>query len=242
MTAIDDARKDLADAADPLRAAGVARYLQVVPGGYGEGDELLGVPVPLQRTIAGRYWRVTSPADAGTLLRSPVHEERLTAVFILVRQFRSGDEDVQREVVDLVLANTDRLDNWDLVDSCAPYVLGPWLAGGDRAVLDQLSASELVWDRRIAVMSTFAFIRDGEFEPTLDLARRLLRDPHDLIHKAVGWMLREIGNRDRGTEERFLDEHAPDMPRAMLRYAIEKFPAERRRHYLGLRRRGTARE
>jgi len=180
-----------------------------------------------------------SPADARTLLRSPVHEERLTAVFILVRQFRSGGEDVQREVVGLVLANTDRLDNWDLVDSCAPYVLGPWLAGRDRAVLDRLAASELVWDRRTAVMATFAFIRDGEFEPTRGLARRLLRDPQALIHKAVGWMLQEIGKRDRPTEQRFLDEHAPDMPRVMLRYAIENFPAERRRHYLGLKRRGS---
>jgi 3-methyladenine DNA glycosylase AlkD len=180
-----------------------------------------------------------SPAEAGTLLRSPVHEERLTAVFILVRQFRSGEEEVQQQVVDLVLANTGRLNNWDLVDSCAPYVLGPWLARRDRAVLDRLAASELVWDRRTAVMSTFAFIRDGEFEPTLGLARQLLHDPHDLIHKAVGWMLREVGNRDRATEERFLHQYAADMPRVMLRYAIEKFPAERRRDYLGLERRGN---
>jgi 3-methyladenine DNA glycosylase AlkD len=238
VTAIDDVRKDLADAADPERAAGLARYLQAVPGGYGEGDEMLGVRVPVQRKIAERHWRALSPADAGTLLHSPVHEERLTAVFVLVRQFRSGDEEVQQQVVDLVLANTDRLNNWDLVDSCAPHVLGPWLAGRDRAVLDRLAASELVWDRRIAVMSTFAFIRDGEYGPTLGLARQLLHDPYDLIHKAVGWMLREIGNRDRATEERFLDQHAADMPRVMLRYAIEKFPAERRRHYLGLARHG----
>ncbi len=232
MAVVDEVREELADAADPGRAAGLARYLRVSPG------EILGVPVPVQRQIAGRHWRAMSSADAGALLRSAVHEERLTAVFILVRQFRSGTEEVQREVVDLVLANTDRLDNWDLVDSCAPYVLGPWLAGRDRAVLDRLAASELVWERRTAVMATYAFIRDGEFAPTLGLARRLLRDPHDLIHKAVGWMLREIGNRDRATAERFLDEHAPDMPRVMLRYAIEKFPAERRRHYLTLRQSG----
>ena len=232
MAGIDEVRRELADAADPVRAAGVARYLQAVPGGYGEGDELLGIPVPVQRKVAGRHWRSLTPADAGTLLRSPVHEERLTAVFVLVRQFDRGGEDVRRDVVDVVLANTDRLNNWDLVDSCAPYILGPWLADRDRSVLTELAASELVWDRRIAVMATFAFVRDGEFGPTLDLARMLLRDPHDLVHKAVGWMLREIGNRDRGTEERFLDEHAPDMPRVMLRYAIEKFPPDRRRHYL----------
>jgi 3-methyladenine DNA glycosylase AlkD len=236
VTAVDDVRAELAAAADPVRAAGLARSLQVVPGGYGEGDELLGVPVPVQRAVAGRHWRALSPAEAGTLLHSPVHEERLTAVFVLVRQFRSGGEEVRRQVAEVVLANTDRLDNWDLVDSCAPYVLGPWLAGRDRSVLDRLAASDLVWERRTAVMATFAFIRDGEFGPTLGLARRLLHDPHDLVHKAVGWMLREIGARDRATAERFLDEHAPDMPRVMLRYAIEKFPAERRRHYLGLRR------
>lgn len=235
MTAVDDVRKDLADAADPERAAALARYLQAVPGGYGEGDEMLGVRVPVQRGIADRHWRALSPADAVTLLQSPVHEERLTAVFVLVRQFRAGDEHVQREVVDLVLANLDRLNNWDLVDSCVPYVLGPWLASRDRAVLDRLAASELVWDRRAAVMATFTFIRDGEFAPTLRVARRLLHDPHDLIHKAVGWMLREIGNRDRATEERFLHQYAADMPRVMLHYAIEKFPAERRRHYLSLK-------
>lgn len=232
MGAVEDVRRELAAVADPVRAAGVARYLQIVPGGYGEGDELLGVPVPVQRAVAGRHWRALTPAGAGTLLRSAVHEERLTAVFVLVRQFRSGGEDVRREIAELVLAHTDRLDNWDLVDSCAPYVLGPWLADRDRSVLDRLAASELVWDRRIAVMTTFAFVRDGEFGPTLALARQLLRDPHDLVHKAVGWMLREVGNRDRPTEERFLDAHAPDMPRVMLRYAIEKFPPDRRRHYL----------
>jgi 3-methyladenine DNA glycosylase AlkD len=233
VTAVEDVREALAAAADPERAADLARYLQVFPGGYGEGDELLGVRVPVQRAIADRHWRAMAPADAGTLLRSPVHEERLTAVFVLVRLFRAGGEEIQRQVVELVLANTGRLVNWDRVDSCAPYVLGPWLAGRDRAVLDRLAASELVWERRAAVMATFAFIRDGEFAPTLGLARRLLRDPHDLVHKAVGWMLREIGRRDRATAERFLDEHAPDMPRVMLRYAIEQFPAERRRHYLG---------
>ena len=232
VAATDDVRRELAEAADPVRAADLARYLQAVPGGYGEGDRMLGVRVPVQRRIAGRHWRALSPADAGTLLRSPVHEERLTAVFILVRQFRAGGPDVQREIVDLVLAHTDRLSNWDLVDSCAPYVLGRWLAGRDLAVLDRLADSELVWDRRIAVMTTFAFVRDGEFEPTLRLARRLLDDPHDLVHKAVGWMLREVGDRDRAAAERFLDEHAPDMPRVMLRYAIEKFPPERRQHYL----------
>lgn len=235
MRAIEDVRRDLAAAAEPARVADLERFFQVFPGGYGEGDELIGVRVPAQRKVAGRHWRALTPTDAGTLLRSPVHEERLTAVFILVRQFQAGDEDVRERIVDLVLANTGRLDNWDLVDSCAPYVLGPWLADRDRAVLDRLAASELVWDRRIAVMATFALIRDGEFEPTLRLARRLLDDPHDLVHKAVGWMLREIGNRDRATAERFLDDHAPAMPRVMLRYAIEKFPPARRRHYLAAR-------
>lgn len=144
MVLAEDLRVELANAADSRRVAGLARALRVVPGGYGEGDVLLGVPVPVQRSLAGRYWRSLSLADAGVLLRSDVHEERLTAVFALVRQFRAGDEEVRGAVVEVVLANIERLDNWDLVDSCAPYVLGPWLADRDRAVLDRLAESTSV--------------------------------------------------------------------------------------------------
>ncbi|MFG2062167.1 DNA alkylation repair protein [Micromonospora sp. NPDC048871] len=227
-----EVRAALAGVADPGRAAGVGRYLQMVPGGYGEGDRAIGVTVPEQRKVAGRYWRQLSLDEVATLLGSEVHEERLTAIFVLVRKFARGDEEQREAIVRLVLANTDRINNWDLVDSCAPYLLGPWLIDKDRGVLDGLAASELVWERRMAIMATFAFIKAGDFEWTLRLSERLLGDPHDLVHKAVGWMLREVGNRDRAVAEEFLSRWHRDMPRVMLRYAIEKFEPERRRWYL----------
>lgn len=232
MTVIDDVRADLAAAADPQKAAGLGRYLKTGVGGYGEGDQVLGVSVPAQRAVAGRYWRTLPLDDVAALLRSPWHEERLTALFMMVRRFTKGGDDEKRAVVELMLANTTRIDNWDLVDSSAPYILGPWLLDRDSSVLDRLADSGLVWDRRIAILATFPFIRAGRFDRTLELAERLLHDDHDLIHKAVGWMLREVGNRDRAVEEAFLEHHYREMPRTMLRCAIEKLPPERRRAYL----------
>ncbi|GIJ15405.1 DNA alkylation repair protein [Micromonospora gifhornensis] len=229
---VGEVRAALAGVADAERAAGVSRYLQMVPGGYGEGDRAIGVSVPEQRRVAGRYWRQLSLDDVATLLGGEVHEERLTAIFVLVRKFAKGDEVEREAIYRLVLANTERINNWDLVDSCAPYLVGPWLIDKDRAVLDQLAGSELVWERRMAIMATFAFIKAGDFGWTLRLAERLLGDPHDLVHKAVGWMLREVGNRDRAVAEEFLSRWHRDMPRVMLRYAIEKFEPERRRQYL----------
>ncbi|MEU7841467.1 DNA alkylation repair protein [Micromonospora sp. NPDC049114] len=227
-----DVRHDLARLADPARAAGSSRLLQLVPGGYGEGDRAIGVSVPDQRRIAARYWRDLSLTDTAELLTGDVHEERLTSLFVLVRKFSRGDEEERGRVVRLLLDNTDRVNNWDLVDSSAPYILGPWLIDKDRSVLDRLAASDLVWDRRIAIMATFAFIRVGDFDWTFRLGERLLHDPHDLVRKAVGWMLREVGNRDRAAEEEFLARHHRVMPRVMLRYAIEKFEPQRRSEYL----------
>ncbi|MEV1333908.1 DNA alkylation repair protein [Micromonospora costi] len=227
-----DVRHDLASLADPRRAEATSRFLQMVPGGYGEGDRAIGVPVPDQRRVAARYWRDLSLAETVTLLTGDVHEERLTALFILVRKFARGDEEERGRIFDTVLAHTAHIDNWDLVDSSAPYIVGPWLIDKDRGVLDRLAGSSLVWDRRIAVLATFAFIRIGDFHWTFRLGERLLHDPHDLVHKAVGWMLREVGNRDRSAEEEFLARHYRDMPRVMLRYAIEKFEPRRRRAYL----------
>ncbi|MEV4823368.1 DNA alkylation repair protein [Micromonospora sp. NPDC049274] len=227
-----DVRHDLASLADPVRAAGSSRFLQLVPGGYGEGDRAIGVTVPDQRRVAARYWRDLSLAGTAELLTSGVHEERLTSLFILVRKFARGDQEERGRVVRLLLDHTDHVNNWDLVDSSAPYILGPWLIDRDRSVLDRLASSDLVWDRRIAIMATFAFIRVGDFDWTFRLAERLLHDPHDLVRKAVGWMLREVGNRDRAAEEEFLARHHRAMPRVMLRYAIEKFEPQRRREYL----------
>ncbi|MFG3555852.1 DNA alkylation repair protein [Micromonospora sp. NPDC047557] len=227
-----DVRRELASLADPVRAARSSRFLRLGPGGYGEGDRAIGVSVPEQRRVAARYWRDLSLTGTAELLTSDVHEERLTALFILVRTFARGDEEERGRVVRLLLDNTDHINNWDLVDSSAPYILGPWLIDKDRSVLDRLASSDLVWDRRIAIMATFAFIRVGDFDWTFRLGERLLHDPHDLVRKAVGWMLREVGNRDRAAEEEFLARHHRVMPRVMLRYAIEKFEPQRRREYL----------
>ncbi|MEV4758590.1 DNA alkylation repair protein [Micromonospora sp. NPDC049559] len=232
MVTSADVRHELARLADPGRAASVSRFLQMVPGGYGEGDRAIGVTVPDQRRVAGRYWRDLSLVETTELLTSGVHEERLTALFILVRKFAKGDEEERGRVYGTVLANTGSINNWDLVDSSAPYIVGPWLVDKDRSVLDRLAGSDLVWDRRIAVMATFAFIKAGDFQCTFRLADRLLHDPHDLLHKAVGWMLREVGNRDRAAEEEFLAPRYRTMPRTMLRYAIEKFEPRRRQEYL----------
>ncbi|GAB2930981.1 DNA alkylation repair protein [Micromonospora polyrhachis] len=232
MATTADVRRELASLADPGRSQQVSRFLQMVPGGYGEGDQAIGVSVPEQRRVAGRYWRDLSLAETAELLTSSVHEERLTSLFILVRKFTKGDEEDRGRVFHLVLANTDRINNWDLVDSSAPYIVGPWLIDKDRSVLDRLAESGLVWDRRIAIMATFAFIKAGDFQWTFRLGERLLSDPHDLVHKAVGWMLREVGNRDRAAAEEFLARTYRGMPRVMLRYAIEKFDPQRRGEYL----------
>ena len=210
----------------------MARYFQARPGGYGEGDRFLGIAVPQQRQIAKRYAPATSLADVEELLAGPWHEERLTALFVLVRRFERADDDERARIVELYLARRARVDNWDLVDASAPYLLGRWLLDRDDAVLDDLAGSDSVWDRRIAVMATFAGIRAGRPEATLRIADRLLTDPEDLVQKAVGWMLREVGNRDLARAEEFLGPRYSRMPRTMLRYAIERFPAERRRAYL----------
>ncbi|MEV1073656.1 DNA alkylation repair protein [Micromonospora parva] len=232
MATIHDVRRELASLADPRRAEASSRFLQMVAGGYGEGDRAIGVSVPEQRKVAARYWRDLTLAETTRLLSGDVHEERLTALFILVRRFSTGDERERGQVFDTVLANTRHINNWDLVDSSAPYIVGPWLLDRDRSVLDRLAGSSLVWDRRIAIMATFAFIKVGDFEWTFRLGDRLLHDPHDLVRKAVGWMLREVGNRDRAAEEAFLTRRYQVMPRVMLRYAIEKFEPRRRREYL----------
>ncbi|MGY1638758.1 DNA alkylation repair protein [Geodermatophilus sp. SYSU D00742] len=221
-------RADLAAAADPERAAGMARYFQVRPGGYGEGDRFLGIAVPELRRIARRHAASTSLDDAEGLLRSPLHEERLVALFVLVRRFQAAGDDERQRIVELYLRCRAHVSNWDLVDASAPSLLGDVAP----AVLDELAGSASVWDRRIAVMATFPAVRSGRFEPTLRLADRLLEDPHDLVQKAVGWMLREVGNRDRALAEEFLRPRHRRMPRTMLRYAVERYPPDRRRAYL----------
>jgi len=213
----------------PGHAEMAARFFKSGPGEYGEGDRFLGIRVPDIRAVAklddGR-------SDIRGLLHSEWHEERLLGLLILVRRFERGSGAEQRSIFDLYLSETAWINNWDLVDVSAYKIVGAWLLGRLRARLHTLARSQSLWERRIAIVSTYAFIRTGDLDETFSLSRKLLNDREDLLHKACGWMLREAGKRDAGALRRFLDAHLPDMPRTMLRYAIEKFSPEERRRYL----------
>ena len=225
------ARAALRSHADPGVARVLQRFFKTGPGEYGAGDVFLGVKVPPVRALAKRCRELPLPGVL-ELLQSPFHEERLLALLVLVQQYAKGDDALRRQVYGAYLAHTRFINNWDLVDASAHLIVGPHLAGRrTTAPLVALARSASVWERRIAVIATFHFTRRGEFAPTLRLARLLLTDRHDLIHKAVGWMLREVGKRDGDALRGFLDEHYAPMPRTMLRYAIERLaPAERRRY------------
>jgi len=212
-------------------ATAASRFIKTGKGQYGEGDSFLGIRMPVLRQRANEFKDLFSQRNI-YLLKSKFHEARITALLIMVLQFQHGDEKVQARIVQLYLNNTLYVNGWDLVDCSAHLILGPWLMRRDKGILSTLARSESLWERRIAIMSTFHFIRQQHFSPTLKIARLLLKDNEDLIHKAVGWMLREVGNRDRNTEEEFLRKYYRNMPRTMLRYAIEKFPEARRQQYL----------
>ena len=216
--------------ADPARAEASRRFFKTGPGQYGEGDRFLGITVPVLRQLARDYENLPLRAVT-TLLKSPLHEERLLALIIMVQQYARADAPARAAIYDCYLANRSRINNWDLVDSSAAQIVGAHLRNG-RKFLRELARSHSMWDRRIAMIATFHYIRAGEFDDALAIARMLLNDREDLIHKAVGWMLREIGQRDRRALERFLDAHRPEMPRTALRYAIERFPEPVRRRYL----------
>jgi 3-methyladenine DNA glycosylase AlkD len=207
------------------------RALQVVSGGYGEGDTLLGVSVPNARAIAHRFADLQMGSIV-QLLRSPIHEERLVALLLLARRFETGGDAMRERIFRTYLRNTAYVNNWDLVDTSAPAIVGAHLLDRPRAPLRRLARSTSVWERRIAVVSTLAFIRAGDHDETFRLARALLRDEHDLIRKAVGWMLREVGKRDEPRLLAFLERHASVMPRVMLRYAVERLDAEVRQKLL----------
>lgn len=231
-----DLRAALHRMADPAKAAGTARFFKTGPGEYGEGDRFLGITVPQTRSLLPLSDALTE-ANVLSLLRSTWHEERLLALLILVRRFEktARDEAARAQLVKLYLANTDWINNWDLVDTSAPQILGAWLLRRDRAVLRRLAKSKNLWEQRIAIIATQALIRDGQFDDTLALSEHFLPHPHDLIHKACGWMLREVGKRDEAALTRFLDCHAVAMPRTMLRYAIERLAEPQRGKYLSAR-------
>jgi len=207
------------------------RYFKTGAGEYGEGDVFIGIKVPPLRKVAAEFQHA-SLKTLTAFLKSKIHEERTLALMILVRQFHRADENLRKQIYDFYLAHTLFINNWDLVDGSAPYIVGPYLWKRDRSQLHVFAKSASLWERRIAIISTFYFIRQNDFDDALTIAERLLTDEHDLIHKAVGWMLREIGKRNLAVEESFLKLHSRKMPRTTLRYAIERFPESKRRKYL----------
>lgn len=227
----DDVIKTLNANQNPAKAKQLLRFFKTGEGEYGEGDQFLGITIPEQRAIAKKY-KTMRLDEIKRLLENPWHECRMTALFILINYFNLGKELEKEAAVRLYLDSTDYVNNWDLVDSSAYKLLGPWLENRDRSVLYRLAESESLWEQRIAIIATMHFIRKNDFTDTLALSEKLLNHHHDLIHKAVGWMLREAGNRNKAAEDAFLKKHYHRMPRTMLRYAIEKYPEEERQAYL----------
>lgn len=223
--------EELKKLSDQERAAHLQKYFKTGKGEYGEGDVFLGLRVPAVRKIAKKFNNL-SIDEAEKFLQSPYHEERLFALFILVDLFKKGNEEDKKKIYELYLKNTNFINNWDLVDVSAGPIVGAYLFKRNKETIYKLAQSENLWERRIAIMATFYFIAQNEFTDTLEIAEMLLNDKEDLIHKAVGWMLREIGKRNLEVEENFLKKHSLNMPRTMLRYAIEKFPEDKRKSYL----------
>ncbi len=225
-------RKELNSLSDPVKAKTLRRFFKTGPGEYAEGDQFLGVTVPKTRQLIKKYHEL-SLFDLKSLIQSKIHEERLASLLILVHQYQNGDDSIRKEIFDFYLANTTHINNWDLVDSSAEHIVGSYLQPLDKSLLAKLARSENLWERRIAMLSTFRYIKRGEAAEALKVAEFLVKDKHDLIHKAVGWMLREVGKRcSVRQEEAFLMKHYRTMPRTMLRYAIERFPKTRRIFFL----------
>jgi len=231
MSSLPQLKSELKKLASAKRAEASRWFFKTGPGEYGAGDKFLGVINPDMRQVAKEFYNLPL-ADLDKLLASAWHEERQTALFILVHQYEKGEEEARRKIYKFYLAHAKRINNWDLVDLSAHKIVGEHLAGKDRDILYKLVRSKNLWERRIAIISTAAFIRRNDFSDTLEIARILLRDKHDLIHKAVGWMLREAGKRDREVLEEFLRKYHKNMPRTMLRYSIEKLSGKKRKLYL----------
>ena len=228
---LDSLIKDLENSKNPEKAKIFQRFFKTGKGDYGEGDIFLGLNVPLQRSIAKKYLDLSLP-KIQELLKSRIHEHRLVALIILINKYKKSSEREKENIFGFYLKNTKNINNWDLVDISCPNIIGDFLSEKDKKTLYGLVGSENLWEKRIAIISCFAFIKKNEFGDALTISELLMKDKHDLIHKAVGWMLREIGKRDKKVLEDFLKFHYKNMPRTMLRYAIEKFPEEKRKKYL----------
>ena len=226
-------RQDLNDCINPDKAAFYPKFFKTGKGEYGEGDIFIGITVPQIRQVVKKYETIATLSDITPLMLDPIHEIRAAAIFILVNQFKkTNDPFIQKSIYDFYLQHTKGINNWDLVDGSAAQIVGAYLYDKDRSKLYALVQSSNMWEQRIAIIATFDFIRKGDFTDTLQLATILVQHPHDLIQKAVGWMLREVGKRDVDILMQFLNTHYQTMPRTMLRYAIEKFPEPVRQAYL----------
>jgi len=231
MSSLKDILNEFQNLKNPEKAQILSRFFKTGKGQYGEGDIFLGIKVPEQRKLAKKYSGL-SIKDIEALLKSGIHEQRLTALLILIIKYKKDDSSEKQKIFDFYLKNTKFINNWDLVDLSAPNIVGHFLFDKDKFILIKLSKSSDLWKKRIAMVSTYFFIKNNQFDITLAVAENLLNDKHDLIHKAVGWMLRETGKRSLLTEEKFLKKYYKNMPRTALRYAIEKFPEHKRKFYL----------
>jgi len=227
-------QKEIRGMVNPEKAKVLSGFFKTGKGQYAEGDIFLGITVPEARKLARKYADMKI-SEIQELLKSKIHEERLLALMLLVNKFQSGDEKNKEKIFDFYLKNTQHINNWDLVDLSAHEIVGAFLEGKSKAVLVKLASSQSLWEKRIAMVATFYEIRNSRSETTLKIAEKLLHDEHDLIQKAVGWMLREVGKRcSQKEEEIFLDKYALVMPRTMLRYAIERFDEKKRKYYMQL--------
>lgn len=227
-------KKELKAKASQQRARGAQRYFKTGPGEYGEGDIFIGVDSSNQRVIAKKYFQKATLTDTAALIKSKIHEERQTALLILVLKYQKAKEEERTKIFKFYLKNTRFINNWDLVDISCRDIVGWHLFNRDRRILYKLVKSSSHWNRRIAIVSTFYFLANGQFTDTLWLAEILLSDRQDLIHKAVGWALREVGKIDQRAEKDFLEKHIKQISRTTLRYAIEHFPEAERQRYLRL--------
>jgi len=228
---LNELRKEIKTISSPEISKTMQWFFKTGKGDYGEGDVFVGLKVPTQRKLAHGFKDLVL-ADLKILLSSPVHEERLISLFILVDKYEKGDDKEKEAIFRFYLKNRKGINNWDLVDLSAPKIIGKHLLKKNKSLLFKFALSKNLWERRIAVLSTYEFIRNNDFDVTLQISELLLHDKHDLIQKAVGWMLREVGKKDLRAEESFLKIYYKKMPRTMLRYAIEKFPETKRKKYL----------
>ena len=224
-------KDELQQLGNPAQARVLQRFFKTGKGEYGEGDVFRGIKIPVLRNLAKKYQDMTC-AEVGELLTSKFHEDRMLALLLLMGKYLKADDAGKKQIYTMYLRNTRFINSWDLVDVTAHHIVGHYLMDKSREPLYRLARSEILWERRIAIIATFHYIRQSKFEDTLKIAAMLIDDPHDLMHKAVGWMLREVGKRDVLSEEQFLKTYYRQMPRTMLRYAIERFPEAKRRAYL----------